>query len=347
MNALYRRPGDAEFERAQHLSAQRQHGAARPLLIAAAALEHPQALCWLAIATHHGLGAPADPPSAIPLYQRAVRAGDAEAAVRLAVMRLHGRWLPLDVDALLDELRPALLQAHPQVREWLHVLGAGATASSDDARQQLATALSAPAPTLQPLSAGRLVAIADDVVPAPERQRLMAQARPRLQRAMVINPHTRSLVEDPARNNRSAPLGTGAPDLVLAFSEWRIARAAGMPLAHAEYLAALCYAPGEEYRPHRDYLLPATHPEQFAAGAPGQRVRTAFAYLNDVPAGGATEFPLLDLRIAPKAGRVVVFDNVRADGTPDPQTLHAGRPVEAGEKWLATLWLRHRPLRLA
>jgi hypothetical protein len=34
-----------------------------------------------------------------------------------------------------------------------------------------------------------------------------------------------------------------------------------------------------------------------------------------------------------------------ADGRPDPDTLHAGVPVERGEKWLATLWLRQRRYR--
>jgi hypothetical protein len=42
---------------------------------------------------------------------------------------------------------------------------------------------------------------------------------------------------------------------------------------------------------------------------------------------------------------VVLFDNVGPDGRPDADTLHAGLPVERGEKWLGTLWLRERPLR--
>jgi hypothetical protein len=41
----------------------------------------------------------------------------------------------------------------------------------------------------------------------------------------------------------------------------------------------------------------------------------------------------------------VVFDNLFADGRPDPDSLHAGTPVERGEKWLATLWIRQRRYR--
>ena len=36
----------------------------------------------------------------------------------------------------------------------------------------------------------------------------------------------------------------------------------------------------------------------------------------------------------------MIFDNLLADGSPDADSLHAGLPVQRGEKWLATLWLR-------
>ena len=51
------------------------------------------------------------------------------------------------------------------------------------------------------------------------------------------------------------------------------------------------------------------------------------------------------MSIAPVPGRAVVFDNLLADGRPDPESLHAGLPVARGEKWLATLWLRERRYR--
>ena len=123
----------------------------------------------------------------------------------------------------------------------------------------------------------------------------------------------------------------------------RAAVRAGVPLAHAERLTVLRYLPGEQYRPHRDYLPPGS-PETDRPDA-GNRLRTICVYLNGVEAGGATAFPHAGLEIAPKAGRAVVFDNLHADGRPDPDSLHAGLPVEAGEKWLATLWIRQRPYR--
>jgi prolyl 4-hydroxylase len=119
----------------------------------------------------------------------------------------------------------------------------------------------------------------------------------------------------------------------------------GVPLANAEHLDLLRYLPGQEYRPHRDYLPPSAPGNTPHPDAPGQRVHTVFAYLADVESGGETDFPLLDVRITPKAGRVVHFVNLDATGAPDPRTLHAGMPVHAGVKWLGTLWTRQRRLR--
>jgi hypothetical protein len=134
-------------------------------------------------------------------------------------------------------------------------------------------------------------------------------------------------------------------DAWLRVLQRRLTTLAGFPLRQAEPFAVLRYGPGEQYLPHRDYLNPAVEAHEFAAEAPGQRLRTVFSYLNDVDAGGGTSFPVFGIDIAPRRGRVVLFDNVGPDGRPDADTLHAGLPVERGEKWLGTLWLRERPLR--
>ncbi|MDB5965471.1 MAG: 2-oxoglutarate-dependent dioxygenase, partial [Polaromonas sp.] len=54
--------------------------------------------------------------------------------------------------------------------------------------------------------------------------------------------------------------------------------------------------------------------------------------------GGATVFPVLGLRVAPKRGTAVFFSYPRAH--PCSLSLHGGEPVIAGEKWIATKWLR-------
>ena len=68
---------------------------------------------------------------------------------------------------------------------------------------------------------------------------------------------------------------------------------------------------------------------------------TALAYLNDVEEGGATDFPEIGVSVKPNKGDVVVFHNC-IEGTTDinPDALHAGSPVLAGEKWAVNLWFR-------
>ena len=61
-------------------------------------------------------------------------------------------------------------------------------------------------------------------------------------------------------------------------------------------------------------------------------------YLNTPEAGGATVFPDVGLQVAPVRGNAVFFSYDRPD--PATRTLHGGAPVSAGEKWVATKWLR-------
>ena len=56
--------------------------------------------------------------------------------------------------------------------------------------------------------------------------------------------------------------------------------------------------------------------------------------------GGGTVFPDIQLEVAPKRGNAVFFSYERAH--PSTRTLHGGAPVLAGEKWVATKWMRER-----
>jgi prolyl 4-hydroxylase len=42
-------------------------------------------------------------------------------------------------------------------------------------------------------------------------------------------------------------------------------------------------------------------------------------------------------------GDALLFRNALADGRPDPESRHAGRPVSGGEKLIASRWIRQRP----
>jgi prolyl 4-hydroxylase len=55
-------------------------------------------------------------------------------------------------------------------------------------------------------------------------------------------------------------------------------------------------------------------------------------YLNDVPAGGETRFPQLDLTISPREGRLLVFP-------PYWMYQHEGTPTLTGEKYILSTYL--------
>jgi prolyl 4-hydroxylase len=120
--------------------------------------------------------------------------------------------------------------------------------------------------------------------------------------------------------------------------EARVAALLDWPLNHGEGLQVLRYRPGAEYLPHYDYFDPdhAATPAILKRG--GQRVATLVMYLNTPEAGGATTFPDVRLEVSPIKGNAVFFSYDRPHAM--THTLHGGAPVKAGEKWVATKWLR-------
>jgi prolyl 4-hydroxylase len=76
----------------------------------------------------------------------------------------------------------------------------------------------------------------------------------------------------------------------------------------------------------------------------GVRILTVYLYLNDVPAGGGTNFDFLDIPVMPKRGRALIWPSVE-DETPnikDPRTTHQALPVEEGVKYGANGWFHQR-----
>ncbi len=120
----------------------------------------------------------------------------------------------------------------------------------------------------------------------------------------------------------------------------RIDALLGLARAQAETLQGQRYLPGEQYRHHRDFFYTTRDHWQLERRRGGQRTWTAMAYLNDVKAGGATDFPRLDLSLRPEPGMLVVWNNMTPRGLPNRATLHAGMPVEAGRKYVVTQWYR-------
>ena len=123
----------------------------------------------------------------------------------------------------------------------------------------------------------------------------------------------------------------------------KVSVALRLPAANAEPLNVLNYQPGEKFEPHSDGFDLYASGAEAEIGRGGQRLFTSIIYLNDVADGGDTVFPSLDLRIAPRKGRLLLFSNCWAgEREPCALSVHAGMPVATGEKWAATFWWRER-----
>jgi len=127
--------------------------------------------------------------------------------------------------------------------------------------------------------------------------------------------------------------------------ERRIDDLLGLPNAHGETVQGQRYMPGQQFHAHRDWFDPAEPywDEQAARG--GQRSWTAMIFLNDVAEGGETTFPDLGMSITPQQGTLLAWNNMRLDGTPNFETLHAALPPVSGTKYVITKWYRARPWR--
>ena len=70
-----------------------------------------------------------------------------------------------------------------------------------------------------------------------------------------------------------------------------------------------------------------------------QRHVTFILYLNEVKKGGETYFPLLDLKIEPKKGSLIAFENCfKNTNYTHPKSLHGSKPIERGEKYILNFW---------
>jgi prolyl 4-hydroxylase len=132
-------------------------------------------------------------------------------------------------------------------------------------------------------------------------------------------------------------------DPVVAEADRRIAALLGLDLAASEPLQGQRYAAGQEFKPHTDTFEPGGYDYYVHTADSGQRTWTAMVYLNRPEDGGATRFKAIGKTIQPEAGKLVTWNNLLADGTPNPTTLHQGMKVRRGVKYIITKWFRERP----
>ena len=173
-----------------------------------------------------------------------------------------------------------------------------------------------------------------------ECDELVALSRPRMTSSKVIDMEGGGEKPHADRTSSGAALIRGGTPLIRRI-EQRIAALLNWPLENGEALQILRYEIGQEYKPHYDYVDPAEPGSAPFLARGGQRVASLVMYLNTPEDGGATNFPDIGLEVAAVKGNAVFFSYDRPH--PSTKTLHGGMPVRAGEKWVATKWLREGP----
>jgi prolyl 4-hydroxylase len=143
------------------------------------------------------------------------------------------------------------------------------------------------------------------------------------------------------RTSESCNLNPKTP--LVAQIEAKIAALTGIEPTHGETIQGQRYAVGQQFKPHHDYFHISEPYWEEMDRCGGQRTWTAMAFLNVPEEGGATNFPRVGIKISPRAGNLVLWNNLDANGLPNPATLHQGMPVIAGTKYVITKWHRERP----
>jgi prolyl 4-hydroxylase len=166
---------------------------------------------------------------------------------------------------------------------------------------------------------------------------LIELAKPRLARSLTVSTKTGGEEINADRTSNGMFFQRGENELVSRI-EARIGRLVNWPVENGEGLQVLHYLPGTEYKPHYDYFDPSEPGTPTILKRGGQRVGTIVMYLGEPDKGGGTSFPDVHLEVAPRRGNAVFFSYERPH--PSTKSLHGGAPVLAGEKWIATKWLR-------
>ena len=297
-------------------------------------------------------------PEAVDRLHAAAEKGESEALYKLATWRVSGHIIRRDTAAARELMgraadagnaEAALIHAHFLAN------GTGGSANWRRARAILESLVPNPSAVEQLLMLEQMAVDGDgdptfefNVEILCERPAVFAsrgfftaeecayiarKAEPRLQPSMVTHRETGKLIAHPVRRSDGTFFGVATEDLVISALNRRIAAACGTNADQGEPLQILRYPPGGEFRPHHD----------FVANKDNQRILTALVYLSESYEGGETEFVRTGLSFKGSSGDLLFFRNVTPDGNPDESAEHAGLPVRAGVKLVASRWIWRAP----
>ncbi|MDO6639316.1 2OG-Fe(II) oxygenase [Shewanella sp. 5_MG-2023] len=106
---------------------------------------------------------------------------------------------------------------------------------------------------------------------------------------------------------------------------------------YGEPMTLLQYLPGQEYKPHFDFIN--NHEHGYSDGQ--QRVKTILIGLNSEEyQGGDTLFPNIKAKFHLMCGDILVFNNTSTDGKLLQDSLHQSTPIISGKKTIISKWIR-------
>ena len=159
-------------------------------------------------------------------------------------------------------------------------------------------------------------------------------------------PSTIDTKENPAavvanvRTSESAHIGKST-DKIIKILEDRACEYVNLPTTHLEPMQVVVYEKGQKYNPHYDFFA-----NDSTEISKGNRNKTILVYLNDIPenSGGCTIFPKINLKVKPKKGDAIYFENMNGNDV-DYNTLHAGEEILGDHtKYAINIWFRENPL---
>ena len=295
-------------------------------------------------------GVGAAPEEATQLYTEAMAGGSGAAAAKLAVLAAVGVARPSNWSEAFDRLADAAELGNRSAQKQLATLAdrddlatrTGSAALWRSVRKEIDLGKLLAPPKAHQVHLAPGIGVIEGLASKAMCRWIISRGKGRLERAMVRDLRTGQGVPDPIRNALSTGFGLADTDVVIVLTQLRLQRASGLMVHQQEAPFLLSYEPGQEYKPHFDFMDPGIAAFQNQLAIMGQRVATCLTYLNEDYEGGETDFPRIGWRFRGKTGDALLFANVTSGKQPDPLTLHAGLPVTRGRKYLLSQWIRDR-----
>ncbi len=332
------------IELAAQCDAEGRHDDAVNALARAANTNDLAAMAELAKRLIIGDRAPLLPAEGVRLISDAAKGGNADAIITLACMTALGAHVEQSWEKALGMLVHAATLGSQEAQGQLRVLAGHDARSGSEDWLGLARSIDFPAwlraPEGRVLCETPRIALFPGFVTPEVCAWLKQHMRKFLQPAKIYSADHHGHVADQMRTNSIGPMHLGTIDFVNVMVQYRISAVTQIPVSNFDGPTALRYEVGQEIKDHYDYINPDIDNYQHEIQTRGERLVTFLVYVDDDFDGGETDFPRLDVSHKGSVGDGLMFVNVLQDRTPDPRSVHAGRPPTRGEKWLLSQFVR-------